>query len=64
MLPTDVEDFIQHGADVILGKPLKIPMLLSAIANHSPSTTEGLSPDQEASDDGKSYSSRSSKSPH
>jgi hypothetical protein len=54
MLPADVEDFIQHGANVILGKPLKIPMLLSAISNHS--IPENPSPDQEASDDGKSLS--------
>ena len=63
MLPTDVEDFIQHGANVILGKPLKINVLLSAIANHSP--PEDMFADQETSDDGKSNSfSRSSGSPH
>ena len=34
MLAKDVEDFINHGADVILGKPLKISILCSAIREH------------------------------
>lgn len=34
MLARDVEEFIAHGADVILGKPLKISILCSAIKEH------------------------------
>jgi hypothetical protein len=34
MLARDVEEFIAHGADVILGKPLKISILCSAINEH------------------------------
>ena len=30
----DVEDFIHHGADVILGKPLKISVLAAAVKEH------------------------------
>ena len=34
MLARDVDEFIAHGADVILGKPLKISILCNAIKDH------------------------------
>ena len=34
MLASDVEEFIQHGADAVLGKPLKLAMLKQAIQTH------------------------------
>jgi hypothetical protein len=34
MLPQDVDDFIAHGADMILGKPLKISVLSATVKEH------------------------------
>jgi DNA-binding response OmpR family regulator len=34
MLVQDVDDFVAHGADAILGKPLKISVLSAAIKEH------------------------------
>jgi hypothetical protein len=34
VLASDVEEFIQHGADLVLGKPLKLAMLKEAIENY------------------------------
>jgi CheY-like chemotaxis protein len=31
-LPEQIEDFVQHGADAVVGKPVKLPVLKDAMA--------------------------------
>ena len=42
MLPQDVDDFLMHGADMILGKPLKISVLSAAVKEHFSDTIKPL----------------------
>jgi DNA-binding response OmpR family regulator len=66
MLVQDVDDFIAHGADTILGKPLKISVLSAAIKEHFSEAVKlsennaqnKVKPTDEPFSDGSRFSSR------
>ena len=41
-LPEQIEDFMQHGADEVVGKPVKLPVLKSTMAEWSRKESEAL----------------------
>ena len=51
MLARDVEEFVFNGADIILGKPLKISALSAAVRHHLRCPTPSASPTQDPGSD-------------
>lgn len=51
MLIRDVEEFVFNGADIILGKPLKISALSAAVRHHLRCPTPSASPTQDPGSD-------------